>query len=67
MITFGTSENSYCVLHDLGKVHYEFQKMLQGNPHQWKHQRHELFSCLFIQSLNGKGVKLIISNCCRTS
>lgn len=47
------------VFHDLGKVHYEFQKMLQGNPHQWKHQRHELFSLPFIQSLNGNGVELI--------
>lgn len=34
--------------HDTGKSHKEFQKMLMGKCNHWNHQRHELFSLLFI-------------------
>lgn len=34
--------------HDAGKCHKEFQKMLMGKSNHWNHQRHELFSLLFI-------------------
>jgi len=34
--------------HDTGKSHKEFQKMLLGKTNHWDHQRHELFSLLFI-------------------
>ena len=34
--------------HDVGKCHKEFQKMLMGKSNHWDHQRHELFSLLFI-------------------
>lgn len=47
------------VFHDLGKAHSEFQKLLLGQTHDWKHQRHELFSLPFVQSLNKKDKELI--------
>lgn len=40
--------NDSIVFHDLGKAHDEFQKLLRDEPHQWKYQRHELFSLPFI-------------------
>ncbi len=40
------------VFHDLGKSHSEFQKMLSGRRANWYHQRHELFSTSFIDSLD---------------
>lgn len=42
------------VFHDLGKAHIEFQKLLYGQKHNWKHQRHELFSLPFVKSLSEK-------------
>lgn len=32
------------LLHDTGKAHREFQKLLADQPNQWQRQRHELFS-----------------------
>jgi len=40
------------IFHDLGKSHTGFQKMLEGNPRDWYHQRHELFSASFIDCLD---------------
>lgn len=40
------------VLHDLGKSHSEFQKLLEGKRANWYHQRHELFSTPFIDRLD---------------
>jgi len=40
------------VFHDLGKSHTGFQRMLEGNPRYWYHQRHELFSTPFIDRLD---------------
>jgi len=40
------------VFHDLGKSHIGFQRMLEGNPRYWCHQRHELFSTPFIDRLD---------------
>jgi len=39
------------VLHDLGKAHKEFQKILDGKDNEWNFQRHELFSIPFADSL----------------
>ncbi|MFD1874313.1 CRISPR-associated helicase Cas3' [Hymenobacter bucti] len=39
------------LLHDIGKVHREFQKLLADQPHQWQHQRHELFSLPLVATL----------------
>ncbi|MBU0488946.1 MAG: CRISPR-associated helicase Cas3' [Bacteroidetes bacterium] len=39
------------IFHDLGKSHTGFQRMLEGNPRYWCHQRHELFSTPFIDRL----------------
>ncbi|MET4107452.1 CRISPR-associated helicase Cas3' [Hymenobacter sp. UYP22] len=39
------------LLHDVGKVHREFQKLLAGQSHQWDHQRHELFSLPLVAAL----------------
>lgn len=36
------------VMHDTGKAHVEFQKLLMGKSNQWYHQRHELFSFFLI-------------------
>ncbi len=37
------------VFHDTGKSHFEFQRILYGMPSvAWCHQRHELFSLLYI-------------------
>lgn len=43
------------VLHDLGKTHREFQRLLSApdQPNQWLRQRHELFSMPFVEGLNG--------------
>lgn len=35
------------ILHDTGKSHVEFQKLLMGKSNKWYHQRHELFSVFF--------------------
>lgn len=40
------------IFHDLGKSHSEFQRMLNGERHNWLRQRHELFSIPFIEGLN---------------
>lgn len=39
------------VMHDLGKAHSEFQKVLRGQENQWHSQRHELFSLPFAKAL----------------
>lgn len=39
------------VLHDLGKAHSEFQKVLHNLPNNWYSQRHELFSLPFVKQL----------------
>lgn len=39
------------IFHDLGKSHSEFQKMLSGYHSNWYHQRHELFSALFVDQI----------------
>lgn len=36
------------ILHDTGKAHNDFQRMLSHKPNQWNHQRHELFSLYFV-------------------
>lgn len=42
-----------CIIyHDLGKSHAEFQKLLRNLPNKWLHQRHELYSLPFVESLN---------------
>ena len=40
------------ILHDIGKIHPEFQKLLRGKTNQWQWQRHELFSLPFIEGAN---------------
>jgi len=40
------------VIHDLGKIHPEFQKYIRGNDNIWKFQRHEIYSSLFISSFS---------------
>ena len=40
------------ILHDLGKSHSEFQKLLSGKRADWYHQRHELFSVPFIDQMD---------------
>lgn len=40
------------VFHDMGKAHGEFQKLLSGKRNSWYSQRHELFSVLYINSLD---------------
>lgn len=39
------------LLHDMGKVHREFQKLLADQPNQWQRQRHELFSLPIVATL----------------
>ncbi|MCR9102764.1 MAG: CRISPR-associated helicase Cas3' [bacterium] len=39
------------IMHDLGKAHGEFQKVLRGVENEWNSQRHELFSLPFAQQL----------------
>lgn len=39
------------ILHDLGKAHPEFQKVLLRLPNEWHGQRHELFSLPFVSAL----------------
>ncbi|UYZ64060.1 CRISPR-associated helicase Cas3' [Hymenobacter weizhouensis] len=39
------------LLHDVGKAHPEFQKLLADKPNQWEHQRHELFSLPLVAAL----------------
>lgn len=40
------------IMHDLGKAHSEFGKVLQGLNNEWHKQRHELFSLPFIDGLD---------------
>lgn len=40
------------VLHDIGKFHPDFQKLLRGETNKWCHQRHELFSVYFAAKTN---------------
>ncbi|HRP33188.1 MAG TPA: CRISPR-associated helicase Cas3' [Agriterribacter sp.] len=40
------------IMHDLGKAHSEFTKVLLGLKNDWNRQRHELFSLPFIEGLN---------------
>ncbi|MBF0103318.1 MAG: CRISPR-associated helicase Cas3' [Desulfobacterales bacterium] len=39
-------------LHDWGKAHKEFQKVLQKKENHWLHNRHEIFSVPFVEMLN---------------
>ena len=39
------------IMHDIGKAHIEFQALLHGLKNDWHHQRHELFSLIFIDGL----------------
>ena len=39
------------LLHDIGKVHTEFQKVLRGEVNKWQGQRHELFSLPLVSVL----------------
>ena len=39
-------------VHDFGKCHIEFQKVLQKEQNNWNNQRHELYSIPFINKLN---------------
>lgn len=45
------------LMHDLGKAHSEFQKLLLDQENEWHGQRHELFSLPFIDALNVEGVR----------
>lgn len=49
--TFWELLKTCIILHDLGKAHKEFQKLLDEKEHEWNFQRHELFSIPFIDSL----------------
>lgn len=40
------------IMHDLGKAHSEFTKVLLGLKNNWNRQRHELFSLPFVEGLN---------------
>lgn len=40
------------VLHDIGKSHLEFQKVLNRLPNNWNYQRHELFSLPFVEGVD---------------
>lgn len=47
------------IFHDLGKSHFEFQKILMGKSNQWSSQRHELFSLPFVKGLSVESKDLI--------
>ncbi|KAA6348128.1 CRISPR-associated nuclease/helicase Cas3 [termite gut metagenome] len=50
---FWSSLRIAIILHDIGKVHLEFQKVLRKKRNNnWRLQRHELFSLLFADSLD---------------
>ncbi len=38
-------------MHDWGKAHKEFQKLLKNQSNQWHHNRHEFFSVPFVDML----------------
>jgi len=38
-------------LHDWGKAHAEFQKLLKGKKNHWLHSRHEIYSVPFVEML----------------
>lgn len=38
-------------LHDWGKAHAEFQKLLKGKKNHWLHNRHEIYSVPFVEML----------------
>lgn len=38
-------------MHDWGKTHFEFQKVLKKKNNQWGHNRHEIFSVPFVGML----------------
>lgn len=40
------------VMHDMGKSHREFQRLLRGMHNHWFHQRHELFSLYYVHNLD---------------
>lgn len=50
------------IVHDLGKAHSEFQKLLLGLDNSWYSQRHELFSLPFTDQLQipAKQKKIIL-------
>lgn len=56
------------IMHDAGKVHPEFQKLLLGNNNKWFHQRHELFSVYLAmnsicnQTLGKEGIIAILGH-----
>ncbi len=52
---FWTMLRRCIILHDLGKTHREFQRLLAApdQPNQWLRQRHELFSMPFVEGLCG--------------
>ncbi len=51
-------------LHDWGKSHKEFQKLLQGQKNQWLRSRHEIYSVPFVEMLPlAPKEKELISQC----
>ena len=42
-------------LHDFGKCHVEFQRVLKKKPNHWCRQRHEIYSVPFVDKLNLAG------------
>ncbi|MGE4518029.1 MAG: CRISPR-associated helicase Cas3' [Desulfobacteraceae bacterium] len=45
--------------HDFGKIHTEFQKMLNNEDNVWENQRHEIYSIPFIDKIDTDNKKLI--------
>ena len=51
-------------LHDWGKAHREFQKVLRGEKNQWLKSRHELYSVPFVEMLPlALGEKELVAQC----
>ncbi len=47
-------------LHDFGKVHKEFQKLLNKQDNHWANQRHEVYSIPFVDKLNLKAKDIVL-------